>query len=73
MPALPESSIGAATRAAHLMVAALEAEGVTCISGAPGEENLDFMEALRKYSIELVVTRHEQAAGLMAASGSSAQ
>ena len=53
------------------MVAALEAEGVTCMFGVPGEENLDFMEALRKYSIELVVTRHEQAAGFMAARGSS--
>jgi len=55
------------------MVAALEAESVTCMFGVPGEENLDVMEALRKYSIGLVVTRHEQAASFMAARGSSAQ
>ena len=34
----------------------------------PGEENLDFLESLRQSkSIQLVVTRHEQAAGFMAA------
>jgi acetolactate synthase-1/2/3 large subunit len=37
------------------------------IYGVPGEENLDLLEALRESSIELVVTRHEQAAGFMAA------
>jgi acetolactate synthase-1/2/3 large subunit len=40
---------------------------VKVIFGIPGEENLDFIEALRQSSIELVVTRHEQAAGMMAA------
>ena len=34
----------------------------------PGEENLDFLEALRKSSIQLILTRHEQGAGFMAAS-----
>jgi acetolactate synthase-1/2/3 large subunit len=33
----------------------------------PGEENLDVVESLRKSSIQLVLTRHEQAAGFMAA------
>ncbi len=55
------------TNAATLMVKALEAEGVRCIYGVPGEENLDLLEALRESSIELVITRHEQAAGFMAA------
>ena len=32
-----------------------------------GEENLDFVESLRKSKIKLVVTRHEMAAGMMAA------
>jgi hypothetical protein len=31
------------------------------------EENLDLLESLRKSSIRLVLTRHEQAAGFMAA------
>ena len=32
-----------------------------------GEENLDFVESLRKSKIKLVVTRHEMGAGMMAA------
>jgi acetolactate synthase I/II/III large subunit len=50
-------------------VAALENEGVDRIFGLPGEENLDFVEALRKAAprIQLVLTRHEQAASFMAA------
>jgi acetolactate synthase I/II/III large subunit len=52
---------------AHLLVAALENEGVDRIFGIPGEENLDVVEALRGSSIELVLTRHEQAAAFMAA------
>jgi acetolactate synthase-1/2/3 large subunit len=52
---------------AELLVAALENEGVKRIFGIPGEENLDVVEALRRSSIELVVTRHEQAAAFMAA------
>lgn len=54
-------------KGAELFVKALENEGVTCMFGIPGEENLDFLEALRKSKITLVVTRHEQAAGFMAA------
>ncbi|MDX1624892.1 MAG: acetolactate synthase large subunit [Wenzhouxiangellaceae bacterium] len=53
--------------AARLMVECLEAEGVDMIFGVPGEENLDLLDALRESSIRLVVTRHEQAAGFMAA------
>lgn len=52
---------------AELLVRALENEGVEYIFGIPGEENLDFVEALRTSKIRLVVTRHEQAAGFMAA------
>lgn len=32
-----------------------------------GEENLDFVESLRKSWIKLIVTRHEQTGGFMAA------
>src|ERR1700746_346360 len=52
---------------ADLLVAALENEGVKQIFRVPGEENLDVVEALRRSSIKLVLTRHEQAAGFMAA------
>ena len=48
--------------AADLLVAALENEGVEQIFGIPGEENLAMLEALRRSSMRLVVTRHEQAA-----------
>jgi len=54
-------------KASDLFVKALEAEGVKCIFGVPGEENLDMVESMRTSSIRLVVTRHEQAAGFMAA------
>ncbi|MFZ0838302.1 MAG: acetolactate synthase large subunit [Xanthobacteraceae bacterium] len=52
---------------AELLVSALENEGVQQIFGLPGEENLAFLDALRRSSIKLVVTRHEQAAAFMAA------
>jgi acetolactate synthase-1/2/3 large subunit len=55
------------TKASDLLVAALENEGVTCIFAIPGEENLDVLESLRRSKIKLVLTRHEQAAGFMAA------
>ena len=55
------------TKGSDLLVAALENEGVERIFGIPGEENLDVVESLRHSKIELVITRHEQAAGFMAA------
>src|ERR1700741_2228397 len=54
-------------KGSDLLVRALENEGVERIFGIPGEENLDVVESLRKSSIKLVVTRHEQAAAFMAA------
>ena len=55
------------TKASDLLVAALENEGVEYIFAIPGEENLDVLESLRRSKIKLVLTRHEQAAGFMAA------
>jgi acetolactate synthase I/II/III large subunit len=55
------------TKGSNLLVAALENEGVERIFGVPGEENLDVVESLRNSRIKLVITRHEQAAGFMAA------
>lgn len=54
-------------KASDLFVKALENEGVEYIFGIPGEENLDFLESLRGSSIRLILTRHEQGAGFMAA------
>ena len=54
-------------KASELFTRALEAEGVEYIFGIPGEENLDLLDSLSRSSIHLVLTRHEQAAGFMAA------
>ena len=54
-------------KASDLFVKALEAEGVEYIFGIPGEENLDLLESLRTSTIKLILTRHEQGAGFMAA------
>src|SRR5260370_9555675 len=54
-------------RAAQLLVECLEHEGVTCVFGIPGEENIHFTEALaRSSSTRDVLVRHEQAASFMA-------
>src|SRR5512136_3000069 len=54
-------------KAAEIFVRQLEEEGVTCLFGLPGEENLHLLEALRKTGLKVVITRHEQAAAFMAA------
>ena len=54
-------------RTSDLLVKALENEGVEYVFGVPGEENLDFLDSLRTSGIKLILTRHEQAAGFMAA------
>lgn len=54
-------------KASDLFVKCLEAEGVEYIFGIPGEENLDLLNSLKDSSIKLIITRHEQAAGFMAA------
>ena len=54
-------------KASDLFVKALENEGVEYIFAIPGEENLDLLESLRTSSIKLILTRHEQGAGFMAA------
>ncbi len=55
-------------KASDLFVECLEAEGCEYVFGIPGEENLDFLDSLsRSEKIQLVLTRHEQGAGFMAA------
>ncbi|NPD90718.1 MAG: acetolactate synthase large subunit [Asgard group archaeon] len=54
-------------KASDLFVKALENEGVEYIFGIPGEENLDLLESIRQSPIKLILTRHEQAAGFIAA------
>ncbi len=52
--------------AAQLFVTCLENEGVEYIFGIPGEENLDFIDALHNSQIKFVTVRHEQGAAFMA-------
>ncbi|MCE3237863.1 MAG: acetolactate synthase [Gammaproteobacteria bacterium] len=54
-------------KASDQFVKALENEEVEYIFGIPGEENLDLLESIRHSNIKLILTRHEQAAGFMAA------
>ncbi|MFT7033678.1 MAG: acetolactate synthase-1/2/3 large subunit [Cyclobacteriaceae bacterium] len=54
-------------KASDLFIEALENEGVEYIFGIPGEENLDFLNSLKDSKIKLILNRHEQAAGFMAA------
>ncbi|MEQ1688526.1 MAG: acetolactate synthase large subunit, partial [Sphingopyxis sp.] len=55
-------------KASDLFIECLEQEGVEYIFGVPGEENLDFLDSLsRSKQIKLILTRHEQGAGFMAA------
>lgn len=54
-------------KASDIIVQSLVAEGVTHVFGVPGEENLDLLESLRTSSITFIPTRHEAAAGFMAA------
>ncbi|MET0365936.1 MAG: acetolactate synthase large subunit [Sphingobium sp.] len=54
-------------KASDLFVKCLEEEGVEYIFGVPGEENLDMLESLRTSTVKLILTRHEQGAGFMAA------
>jgi len=56
------------TKASDLLVQCLEQEGCEYVFGVPGEENLDFLDSLqRSGKIRLILTRHEQGAGFMAA------
>ncbi|WP_299667304.1 acetolactate synthase large subunit [uncultured Polaribacter sp.] len=55
-------------KTSDIIIQSLENEGVEYIFGLPGEENLDVLEAIRKSDkIQLILTRHEQGAGFMAA------
>jgi acetolactate synthase-1/2/3 large subunit len=74
MPSAPPRLLKADTsesrpplKGSDVFIRALENEGVRYIFGVPGEENLDFLESLHGSTIQLVVTRHEQTAGFMAA------
>ncbi len=54
-------------KASDLFIKALENEGVEYIFGIPGEENLDMLDSMKGSKIKLILTRHEQGAGFMAA------
>ncbi len=55
------------TKASDVFVQCLEQECVEYVFGVPGEENLDFLDSLSRSKIKLILTRHEQGAGFMAA------
>ncbi len=67
VPENKDNHMNKVTKASDLFVRALEAEGVGYIFAVPGEENLDMVESLRTSTIRLILTRHEQGAGFMAA------
>ena len=54
-------------KASDLFIKALENEDVEYIFGIPDEENLDFLDTMKDSKIKLILTRHEQGAGFMAA------
>ncbi len=54
-------------KASDIFIQMLESYGVKYIYGVPGEENLDFLDSLRKSTIKLILTRNEQTAVFMAA------
>ena len=55
-------------KGSDLLLSCLEEEGVEYVFGLPGEENLEFLQSLSESKkIQLILTRHEQAAGFMAA------
>lgn len=51
---------------AELLISCLENEGVPHVFGLPGEETLEFNEALRSSNVQFLTVRHEQAAAFMA-------
>ncbi len=63
-----EENLHMKMKTSDFIIQALENEGVEYIFGLPGEENLDLLESIRKSDqIKLILTRHEQGAGFMAA------
>ncbi|MCL6249512.1 acetolactate synthase large subunit [Altererythrobacter sp. KTW20L] len=63
-----EDAAAGKQKASDLFIQCLEEEGCEYIFGVPGEENLDFLDSLSRSSkIKLILTRHEQGAGFMAA------
>jgi acetolactate synthase-1/2/3 large subunit len=53
-------------KASELFVQCLEAEGVRCVFGIPGEETLDLNESLADSDIQFIPVRHEQGGAYMA-------
>ena len=49
-----------------MLVRCLENEGVKLVFGIPGEENINFIDALNGSGIRFILTRHEQGASFMA-------
>ena len=53
-------------KSSELFVKCLEAEGVEYIFGLPGEENMDFLNALTSSNLKFILTHDERWAAFMA-------
>ncbi|WLD93950.1 acetolactate synthase large subunit [Alkalihalobacillus sp. AL-G] len=53
-------------RVSELFLKCLENEGVEYIFGVPGEENIDFLDAVKESKINFITARHETGAAFMA-------
>ena len=62
----PKSNSEHQMNTADLLIKCLVNEGVKCIFGIPGEENLDLIRAISNSPIKFITTRHEQGAAFMA-------
>lgn len=54
-------------KTSDILVQCMKAYGITRVFAVPGEENLDFVQSLKDYGIEMIVVRNEQTAVFMAA------
>ena len=54
-------------KASDNLVKELEQHGVRFVFGLPGEENLDLLDSISRSKLSFIGSRHEQAAGFMAA------
>jgi acetolactate synthase I/II/III large subunit len=61
--------MSAAATVADVMAGYVEAAGVRCVFGYPGDPNIEFMEQCRRRDIDVVLARREGSAGFMAEAG----
>lgn len=68
LDSLKQRTMSQRKKASDLFIECLVKEGAKYVFALPGEENLDLIESIRKHpSLQLIILRHEQGAGFMAA------